>query len=750
MKPLSEKDIIDLLSESDRSEPSAELAAQLKAEIPATWAYPAPPCDNLPTRNHPPGRPSWLLAAGLAAAILGGSFLTFKLRQAEEAASQRTEPVASSSSADRDLRASTVGSPEPKQDVGQRADAAQNRTEAAQRQPVPPAHRLLIPQSSQALADKKEKEARSREMDLVSPQELTVIDEALNVGEEVPLGETSAAAGGVLSSVAESAPKPAPAPAAEAPASPQRIVAPEPGISYALAPDQEQFRRAQKEAKGLEAELKKLRTEPAREGEPKKSIPQAQVAPPSTGGTAEPNDAPYGDVFFRSYGTNPMIDTEDDRLSTFGLDVDTGSYTVVRRFLTDGHLPPPAAVRVEEFINYFHYGDQPPQQSEFAIHAEGAPSRFGEGERYYLLRFNLRGRELQTPARRPAQLTFVVDVSGSMAQENRLHLVQRALGLLLDALRPEDRVALVVYGSIGRVLLPPTADKGAIRQAIAALVPEGATNAEEGLRLAYDLAMRQRLPGAINRVILCSDGVANVGATGPESILARIRHAANQGIELTTVGFGMGNYNDVLMEQLADQGNGRYAYVDTLEEAQRLFVEDLTGTLQTLAAEARVQVEFNPQTVLRYRLLGYENRDVADHRFRDDTVDAGEIGVGHSVTALYELKLQAKPRPEDWIATLRLRYGAVDRGEMVELEQQVKGADFAASWDSASTALRLTSLVAEFAEILQATYWAKAGDLETVFRLAQRLSADFAGDRDVADFVSLVGRAAALSKEPRR
>ncbi len=358
--------------------------------------------------------------------------------------------------------------------------------------------------------------------------------------------------------------------------------------------------------------------------------------------------------------------------------------------------------------------------------------------------------EIYTEDRRPAVLTFVVDVSGSMQRENRLGLVKQSLSLLLDQLRADDRIGLVIYGSRGQVLLEPTSDRYAIRRAIDQLRTGGSTNAEEGLTLAYQLAARHRRSGAINRVILCSDGVANVGATSADSILERIRREAGQGIELTTVGLGMGNYNDTLMEQLADTGNGRYAYVDTLDEARRIFVENLTGTLQTLAAEAKVQVEFDPDMVSRYRLLGYENRDIADHRFRDPTVDAGEIGVGHTVTALYEIKLNERPRPNDEIATLRLRYGSIDRGKVVEIERTVTGEDFARRWEGASPALKLTSLVAEYAEILNRSYWAKDGDLHDVFRRAQRVAVEFEGDTEVADFVSLAGRAATLWRNAQR
>ncbi len=474
------------------------------------------------------------------------------------------------------------------------------------------------------------------------------------------------------------------------------------------------------------------------------------VQPPSTGGTREPNDAPYSDVFFKEYGTNPFVDTDDDRLSTFGLDVDTGSYTVARRYLADGNLPPREAIRVEEFINAFSYGDRPPSRGDFAIRAEAAPTPFMKGELYRVVRFNIRGRVVDEKDRKPAVLTFVVDVSGSMNLENRLELVKKALGLLLDKLKPSDRVGLVVYGTEARKILDPTSDVEAIREAIGRLSPDGATNAEDGLRTGYEMATQFRRRDGINRVVLCSDGVANVGRTGPESILQVIERAAKENdIELTTIGFGMGNYNDVLMEQLANKGDGRYAYVDTLEEARRIFVEELTGTLQTIATDAKAQVEFEPAVVSRWRLLGYENRDIADEKFRDDTVDAGEIGAGHSVTALYEIKLKEDAPRQATAATLRLRYRSKETGRVVELEHELRLSDFAATWDSAPRGLKLASVVAEFAETLKGNYWAKDGDLGELLRRARRLSTEFIGDERTAEFVSLVEKTERLEPHGR-
>jgi Ca-activated chloride channel family protein len=294
------------------------------------------------------------------------------------------------------------------------------------------------------------------------------------------------------------------------------------------------------------------------------------------------------------------------------------------------------------------------------------------------------------------------------------------------------------------VVLPHTGDLEAIRRAVDGLHTEGATNAEEGLVLAYDLARRAFSEGAINRVILCSDGVANVGATGHGSILERIGEEARQGVELTTVGFGMGNYNDVLMEQLANRGDGAYAYVDTLDEARRVFVENLTGTLQTVARDAKVQVELNPEVVSRYRLLGYENRDVPDERFRDDTVDAGEVGAGHSVTALYEVKLHPGVRPRAEAARLTLRYESAETGEVEELSRSIAAGELDRDWEDAPAALRLASVVAELAEVLKGSYWAKDGDLDALFRRAQAVSADYPGDLRVAELATLIGKAAAL------
>jgi len=469
--------------------------------------------------------------------------------------------------------------------------------------------------------------------------------------------------------------------------------------------------------------------------------------PPSTGGETEPNDEPYGDVFYENYGVNPFIDTEDDHFSTFAVDVDTASYTIMRRMVGDGYLPDKDSVRVEEYVNFFEQGYERPAHDAFAIHLEGAPAPYG-GERYHLVRVGLQGYEVPAEKRPDAVLTFVIDVSGSMDYENRLALVKEALFLLVDQLRPSDSVAIVVYGSRARVVLEPSfvgKRYDRIRQAIADLEPEGATNAEEGLIKAYQIAARAFNPDAINRVILCSDGVANVGNTGPDSIMAQIREHATGGIYLTSVGFGMGNYNDVLMEQLADTGDGFYAYVDDMREADRVFVDRLTTSLQVIARDAKIQVDFNPAVVSRYRLIGYENRDIADADFRNDSVDAGELGPGHSVTALYEVKFQNEADPKATALTVAVRYEDPESGTVTELSRSLAQADMTAAFSEASPRFQLAAVVAEYAEILRESYWAKESSLAAVASEAQRIAEYLPHDSDVQEFAQLANRSVGLN-----
>ncbi len=484
---------------------------------------------------------------------------------------------------------------------------------------------------------------------------------------------------------------------------------------------------------------------PAEEALNGPAVPQtdANQAPSNTQPkTNNPSgDKPY-DMFFEDYGVNPSIDTEDDNLSTFAMDVDTGSYTIMRNYINDGNLPPADSVRVEEYVNYFEQGyDNPPAHQAFGISVDGGPSPFTETERYDMIRVGIQGYEVSEEERKDAALIFVIDVSGSMDMDNRLGLVKRSLEVLVEQLHRNDTVGIVVYGSDARVVLEPTrgSAKGRILDAIYSLRPEGSTNAEAGLRLGYKLAMQNYMPDGINRIILCSDGVANVGQTEADAILSEVRGYVEEGITLATFGFGMDNYNDTLMEQLADNGDGMYAYIDDMDEARRLFVDELTGTLQTIAMNAKVQVDFNTEVVMRYRLVGFENRAVADDQFRNNRVDAGEIGAGHTVTALYEIKLYPEARGR--IATVFMRWEDPDTRAVTEISQDFDTNGMAYDFREANPYFQRAVVVAEFAEILKQSYWAEDGSLADVLREAERVSELLYRDEAMQEFVDLVRQA---------
>lgn len=475
--------------------------------------------------------------------------------------------------------------------------------------------------------------------------------------------------------------------------------------------------------------------------------PAATEAPafaPQQNGQSPSAEQPT-DMFFEDYGVNPAIDVEDDNLSTFALDVDTGSYTVMRNYLKDGNLPPSDSVRVEEYVNYFDQGyDNPPDHQAFGIYIDGGPSPFTQTERYDMLRVGIQGYKVDEEDRKDAALTFVIDISGSMDMDNRLGLVKQSLEMLVEQLHRNDTVSIVVYGSEARVILEPTrgSDSDRILSAIYSLRSEGATNAEAGIRLGYNMAMEAFKSDGINRVILCSDGVANVGETEANSILDEIHRHVERGATLTTIGFGMDNYNDTLMEQLADNGNGFYAYVDDRDEARKLFIDEITGTLQTIALDAKVQVEFNPDVVKSYRLVGYENRAVADDEFRDNSVDAGEIGAGHSVTALYEVKLF--PNANGRIATVFMRWEDPDTHQVVEVSKDFDADQLAYDFQEASPYFQRSVVVAEYAEILKDSYWAEDGSLDDVYDEARRISDYLYRDDYMEEFVDLVREAKTL------
>jgi len=358
---------------------------------------------------------------------------------------------------------------------------------------------------------------------------------------------------------------------------------------------------------------------------------------------------------YTDHGINNVTLVSEDAQSTFSVDVDTASYTISRRKLNEGSLPPESAVRVEEFVNYFDYSYAPPRSEPFSVAMEAAPSPWDASR--HILRVGLQGKALDEDNRKPARLTFLVDVSGSMGSRDKLPLAQRALRELVDNLGPEDSVAIATYaGRTAQVLAPtPATRKADIYEAIDALRSGGGTAMSSGVTLAYDMAKDAYVDGAENRVIVLSDGDANIGPASHQQIISQVQEHARDGITLSTIGFGMGNYKDTMMEQLANKGDGNNFYVDSFSEARRIFGEDLSGTIQTIARDVKIQVEFHPEAVHAYRLIGYENRDIADRDFRNDKVDAGEVGSGHQVTALYELVLADGYRGSGDLATVRLR-----------------------------------------------------------------------------------------------
>ncbi len=357
---------------------------------------------------------------------------------------------------------------------------------------------------------------------------------------------------------------------------------------------------------------------------------------------------------------NGYLRVADQPLSTFSIDVDTASYANVRRFLAQKRRPPADAVRIEELVNYFPYGYQPPTDNvPFAASLEVASAPWSPEHR--LVRIGLKGREVSDAQRPAANLVFLIDVSGSMAGPTRLPLVKQSLRLLVNKLRPDDRVAIAVYAGASGLALPSTsaARQAEIIEAIEHLDAGGSTNGAMGIHLAYDIAKANFIPGGVNRVILATDGDFNVGTTSESELVRLIEEKAKSGVFLSVLGFGMGNLKDSTLEQLADKGNGNYAYIDTLAEAKKSLVEQAGGTLVTIAKDVKIQVEFNPAQVSAYRLIGYENRLLAKEDFNNDQVDAGEIGAGHTVTALYEVVPVGVEMPAEVPAVDGLKYQSV-------------------------------------------------------------------------------------------
>jgi Ca-activated chloride channel homolog len=466
------------------------------------------------------------------------------------------------------------------------------------------------------------------------------------------------------------------------------------------------------------------------------SSPQAVAV---TGGAiaAEPGST-TGDTHV-SYGVNPWTETSNDALSTFAADVDTASYTYARRTLQGGALPPPASVRVEEFVNAFKYSFPKPQPgSPFSVVMDAAPSPFAPGN--HILRVGVATPAKSQAERKTANLVFLVDVSGSMDSPDKIGLAKKSLQILISNLRESDTVSLVTYAGSTRVVLPATSveKKQLILQAIDSLRVGGSTSMGSGLDLAYEQAMQSMRPGTISRVIVLSDGDTNVGPTSHQKILEIIDGRVKAGVTLSTIGFGMGNYRADLMEQLGNRGNGNNYYVDSVDAAQKLFSVDLVSVLEVAAKDAKLQVEFDPNIVARYRLLGYENRDIKDTDFRKDSVDAGEIGAGHQVTAMYEVQLTDGAKVQGApLGLVRIRAKQPDGHEASENTFKMTSAPVA-SFDQASDDLKFAFAVASFADMLRGAEDAQNWSLDHAISVARSTAK---GDKDRLELVELMTKA---------
>ena len=457
---------------------------------------------------------------------------------------------------------------------------------------------------------------------------------------------------------------------------------------------------------------------------------------------------------------NDFIAVADDPRSTFSIDVDTASYSNMRRFIRDGQLPPADAVRIEELVNYFDYDyAQPSGDDPFSVTTEVAPCPWAPDHR--LVHVGLQGKDVSAKEVPPRNLVFLLDVSGSMSNHDKLPLLKRGLGMLADQIRPQDRVSIVVYAGASGVVLEPTSDRAEIKDALRRLDAGGSTNGGAGIELAYDLAQANFRKGGINRVLLATDGDFNVGVTSQGDLVRLIERKRKSGVFLSVLGFGTGNLQDSTMEQLADKGNGNYAYIDNATEAHKVLVEQAGATLMTIAKDVKIQVEFNPVEVSSYRLIGYENRALAHRDFNDDTKDAGEIGAGHTVTALYEvvpvgrgvapevdpLKYQDSPAVAEAansgeLMTVKLRYKKPTGSRSKLLSTAIRDGD--GSLADTSADFRLSAAVAEMGLLLRNSKWRGDASWAQAYELARGAQGqDPAGRR--AELRNLIRQAAELS-----
>ena len=483
------------------------------------------------------------------------------------------------------------------------------------------------------------------------------------------------------------------------------------------------------------------------------SVATRQMAPPRQ------NTERYG-----HYEPNPVHAVAEQPVSTFSIDVDTGSYANIRRFLTQtGRLPPADAVRIEEVINYFDYGYAKPTDGKpFAVHTETVDSPFRNGAK--LIRIGIQAKEVSQAALPPANLVFLVDVSGSMYSRDKLPMVKYTLCTLAHQTRAQDRITLVTYADGNKVVLPPTPgnQRQKILAALDSLKAGGSTAGENAIQQAYQAAQHAYIRNGINRILLATDGDFNVGITDFNTLRSMVAEKRKSGISLTTLGFGSGNYNERLMEQLADAGDGNYSYIDSPEEAQKVLHRQLSSTLATVAQDVKIQVEFNPATVKEYRLIGYENRMLAREDFNNDQVDAGDIGAGHNVTALYEIipagqtgwlpesRYQAAPAANDKAASeyafINLRYKLPGQSNSILINRPV--AVGSKPLAQGSNATRQAVAAAAFGELLRGgKYSGNFGWPQTLELARNAQSPDRHGLR--RQFVQLIEKAQQLSSKPQ-
>ena len=471
--------------------------------------------------------------------------------------------------------------------------------------------------------------------------------------------------------------------------------------------------------------------------------PSPEPAPPPVYEIPQPDVPVAGNTeHYTDYGINGYELVERDPLSTFAIDVDTASYAMTRRKLRQGYLPAEASVRVEEFVNYFPYEYQRPTRGEpFAVDWEAAPSPWNPAN--HIVRVGVQGKKVSYDERKPVHLTFLIDTSGSMRSADKIGLVKQSLKMLTEELEDGDTVAIATYAGSTSIVLEPTpiSERDAIIRALERLTAGGSTAMASGMDLAYRLADATYVEGTVNRVIVASDGDANVGNTSHESISRQIRGYAERGITLTTLGFGTGNYQDTMMERLANDGDGNYYYIDTEAEARRVLVDKLTGTLEVIAKDVKIQVEWNPEAVIAYRLVGYENRDVADRDFRNDAVDAGEIGAGHQVTALYEVALRDGYRTEG-LGTVRIRNKAPGpEAPAVERAYAMSGRQVRTHFEEGTDQFHIAVAASTFAEVLRGSPHAaeiSLRDVEQLARSAQR--PEYREDGELAELIATAAR----------